>query len=184
MALKDLMNRVERAAFEPERSEGAASSRAPAAPAPAYRTTATSTAIDAGMQLVGTLVGGEDMRIDGQVDGEIRCEKTIYVGQRARIKAAIHADAVVIAGEVKGDIEARRKVTLESSARVTGDLATPGIVIEEGAKLEGRIVISGKGPEHARPEAEARPSTPARESAPAASSAPPPRSTPGANTGA
>ena len=50
----------------------------------------------------------------------------------------------MIAGEVKGDIEAKRKITLEGTARVTGDLATPGIVIEEGAKLEGRIVIGGE----------------------------------------
>jgi cytoskeletal protein CcmA (bactofilin family) len=183
MALKDLMNRVERAAFEPERSESGAGARAPAATAPAYRSAASSTAIDAGMQLVGTLAGNEDMRIDGQVEGEIRCEKTIYVGQRAHIKAAIYADAVVIAGEVKGDIEARRKVTLESSARVTGDLATPGIVIEEGAKLEGRIVISGNGPAQATPEAQARPSAPARENAPAAAGATPPRTPPGASTG-
>jgi len=184
MALKDLMNRVERAAFEPERSEAEPSTRAPAAGAPAYRSTASPTAIDAGMQLVGSLTGNEDMRIDGRVEGEIRCEKTIYVGQRARIQATIHADAVVIAGEVKGDIEARRKVTLESSARVTGDLATPGIVIEEGAKLEGRIVISGKEPAQTQSQAETRAGAPARETGAPASGASPSRPTPGASTGA
>ena len=56
-------------------------------------------------------------------------------------QAMIEAESVVISGEVKGDITARRKITLGKAARVTGDLRTPGIVIEEGAKLEGRIVI-------------------------------------------
>ena len=37
---------------------------------------------------------------------------------------------------------ARRKITLEPTARVTGNLCTPGIVIREGATLEGRIVIN------------------------------------------
>ena len=50
---------------------------------------------------------------------------------------------------VKGDIKARRKITLESTARVTGDLTTPGIVIQEGARLEGRIMIGGGPPPEA-----------------------------------
>ena len=63
--------------------------------------------------------------------------------------ASIEGDIVVIAGEVKGDIKARRKITLESTARVTGDLTTPGIVIQEGARLEGRIMIGGAPPAEA-----------------------------------
>ncbi len=58
-----------------------------------------------------------------------------------RTFARIEADDVTIAGLVEGDIIARRKITLERSAVVVGNLTTPGIVIEEGAKLKGRIVI-------------------------------------------
>jgi cytoskeletal protein CcmA (bactofilin family) len=66
---------------------------------------------------------------------------------------------------VKGDITARRKITLESTARVTGDLTTPGIVIQEGARLEGRIMIGGGPPPEAaqatapKPRAPEKPAT-------------------------
>lgn len=88
------------------------------------------------------------------------------------MEASIQADSVVISGEVRGDIRAKRKITLESAARVTGDLATPGIVIEEGAKLEGRIVIGAEEQPAAKKQAEARSEAPRRE---ATSNAPAPR---------
>ena len=72
---------------------------------------------------------------------EVECEKTVLVGEGARVLASIAADEVQIAGLVEGDITARRKITLQRTAVVSGDLTTPGIVIEEGAKLKGRILI-------------------------------------------
>jgi cytoskeletal protein CcmA (bactofilin family) len=53
---------------------------------------------------------------------------------------------------------------------VTGDLATPGIVIEEGAKLEGRIVIGAEQPSTTQKKSETRPASAQRE--PAADTAP------------
>ena len=81
--------------------------------------------------------------------GEIHGDQLITIGEKGSVHAAIEGDTVVIAGEVQGDITARRKITLESTARVTGDLSTPGIVIQEGARLEGRIVIGGGPPPEA-----------------------------------
>jgi cytoskeletal protein CcmA (bactofilin family) len=126
MALKNLMGMSDR----PMTGEGESSPRV-AVPAP--RTVAPTTSIDATTQLSGKLLCEDTVRIDGRVKGEIRCEKTVIVGQAASVEASIQADTVAIAGEIKGDISARRKITLESTARVTGDLATPGIVIDAEA---------------------------------------------------
>ena len=158
MALKNLMGMSDK----PTTSEGESTPRV-AVPAP--RTVAPTTSIDATTQLSGKLRCEDTIRIDGRVKGEIRCEKTVIIGQAASVEATIQADAVAIAGEIKGDISAKRKITLESTARVTGDLATPGIVIEEGAKLEGRIVIGAEEKPAAQKQPEARAATPPRESA-------------------
>jgi cytoskeletal protein CcmA (bactofilin family) len=105
------------------------------------RTIAPSTSIDSTSDLRGTLRCKETIRIDGRVKGEVECDKTVLIGEGGKVHASIVADMVQIAGEVKGDITARSKITLERTATVIGNLSTPGIVIEEGAKLEGRIVI-------------------------------------------
>ena len=158
MALKNLLGTSDKPA-----TGGGESTPRVAMPAP--RTVAPTTSIDATTQLSGELRCENTIRIDGRVKGEIRCEKTVIVGQAASIEAAIQADTVVISGEVKGDISAKRKITLESTARVTGDLATPGIVIEEGAKLEGRIVIGAEEQPATQKQKEARAAMSPRESA-------------------
>jgi cytoskeletal protein CcmA (bactofilin family) len=111
------------------------------ASSPAPRTVAPSTSVDATSELEGRLRSRQTLRIDGRVKGEVECEKAVLVGETARVFASIAADEVQIAGVVEGDIAARRKITLLRTAVVQGDLTTPGIVIEEGAKLKGRIVI-------------------------------------------
>ena len=134
MALKDFVARGDRGV---EAVEGMAR---PAAP-PAPRTGSPSTSVDASSTLEGTLRCKQTLRIDGYVKGEVECERTVVVGEGARVFASIAADEVQIAGTIEGDICARRKITLERTAIVRGDLTTPGIVIEEGAKVSGRIVI-------------------------------------------
>jgi len=135
-------------------------------PVPAPRTVAPATSIDATTTLTGKIRCQETIRIDGQVKGEICCEKLVIVGAGAIVEASIQADSAQIAGEVRGDIVARRKVTLEKTAVVIGNLSTAGIVIEEGAKLEGRIVIgedeksAAKATKAAKPEAKDRPAAP------------------------
>lgn len=153
MALKNLMGMSEK----PSMSEGEST---PRVTIPAPRSVAPTTSIDATTELAGKLRCEDTIRIDGRVKGEVCCEKTVIVGQAASVEATIQADTVVISGEVKGDISAKRKITLESTARVTGDLATPGIVIEEGAKLEGRIVIGAEEQPAAQKQPQARTAAP------------------------
>lgn len=138
MAIKEFMARVERGienATEPRTPELVR----PAAPV--KRTVAPSTSVDASSELEGRLSCKETLRIDGRIKGEVSCAKMVLVGEGARVYASIAADEVQIMGVVEGNIAARRKITLERTAVVTGDLTTPGIVIEEGAKLRGRIMI-------------------------------------------
>ena len=135
MALKGFMAKVERGVEMAEESL-----RPVMAAAPAPRTVSPSTSVDGASEFEGRLRCAT-LRVDGCIRGEIECERVVLVGEPARVFANITAEEVQIAGTVQGDITARRKITLARTAVVTGDLTTPGIVIEEGAKLKGRIVI-------------------------------------------
>jgi cytoskeletal protein CcmA (bactofilin family) len=134
MALKDLVSRS-------DRTEERGQVEASRASAPPPRTVAPPTSIDASTQLVGQLRCQETVRIDGKLKGKLHCDKSVIVGQAAIVEADVEGDEVIVAGSVSGNILASRKITLSKTARVIGDLTTPGIVIEEGAKLEGRIMI-------------------------------------------
>ena len=134
MAIKDLIGMSERLAEGRAESTGSRAFRLP-------RTVAPATSIDATTQLTGKLRCKDTIRIDGRLKGELQCEKNVIIGEAAVVEASIQAQEIIVFGQVKGDVTAMRKITLESTARVAGNLATPGIVIEEGATLSGRIVI-------------------------------------------
>lgn len=136
---------------------------APAAPptgdSPKYETTY----IDAGCEFSGQLRFDEPVRIDGRVSGEIHASKELVVGEAASIEANIRAGSVVVYGRVEGDIYVERKITLHKTAWVTGEIQTSGIVVEEGARFKGRILI---GDDTSEAEPLAAPASASREEQP------------------
>jgi cytoskeletal protein CcmA (bactofilin family) len=146
MALKDLMGRTPEPARPQPPLQPQTQAPPVAAPRPAPAPPVQVAHLGASCVLTGELRSTDSLRIDGKVKGQVFCDQTLTIGESGVVHAAIDGDTIVIAGEVKGDITARHKITLERTARVTGDLSTPGIVIQEGATLEGRIAING-GPQ-------------------------------------
>ena len=75
------------------------------------------------------------------------------LGEGATVHGAVQAENVRICGIVNGQIRADN-VTLEKSARVTGDILHKSLSIEQGAFLEGmckRIDSSANGAIEPRP---------------------------------
>ncbi len=121
-------------------------SRGPSGAAPRETPTAR---IGEGAACSGKLRFARDVHIDGSVEGELDCRGTLVIGSSGRVDAQIRAENLIICGEASGDIFARDQITLQKGAHVKGDMRTAGIVIEQGAHVEGRIEI---GPERAESE--------------------------------
>lgn len=90
----------------------------------------------------GELSGGEDLCVDGEVEGNIELRgHSLTIGPSGRIRANIHARDVVIQGKVDGNIHGYERVELKNTAMLAGDIFTQRIVIAEGAMLKGGIDI-------------------------------------------
>jgi cytoskeletal protein CcmA (bactofilin family) len=88
----------------------------------------------------GELSGSEDLTIEGQVDGKIELRQNVLtIGPNGRIKAEVFAKAVIVQGEVTGNITATEKVDIRDAGSVDGDLAAPRIAIADGAHFRGSI---------------------------------------------
>ncbi len=77
------------------------------------------------------------VRIDGQIDGEVKAQDTVIIGESAMLTANVHANAIVVQGRIKGDVVARKRVELRAPAKVTGNINTPCLVVHEGVVFEG-----------------------------------------------
>lgn len=120
----------------------------------------------------GELSGSEDLTIEGQVEGKIELRQNILtIGPNAKIKAQVFAKAVVIQGEVHGNVTATDKVDIRDAGSVDGDLSAPRVAIADGAHFRGSIDMQRQGaPKAAETKTEPRPA----ESKPPSATAPTP----------
>ncbi len=90
------------------------------------------------------------LHLDGTFSGLIVSDDgTLMVGASGEIDASIEVAIAQIHGTIKGDISAKERVVLKSTAIVRGDIETPSLCIEDGAIFEGRCRMSG-GPSAAQ----------------------------------
>ena len=88
----------------------------------------------------GDLVADEDLVIEGQIEGTIaHHNKNLTIGKQGRVKADLHANSIIVEGELVGDIHGDEVVTLASGSDVTGNIFCRRIVIEDGARFNGKI---------------------------------------------
>ena len=105
------------------------------------------TLIGTSIVIKGDLSCGEDLYIDGQVEGTIDPKgNRLTIGPHGRVKASVNASAVVVQGKLEGSIQASDRVDLKKSAVVTGDIATQRISIDDGAYFKGRVNIQRESP--------------------------------------
>jgi cytoskeletal protein CcmA (bactofilin family) len=88
----------------------------------------------------GDLSGNEDLQIDGTVEGRIDLPNNqLTIGAEGRVKAEVHAKAVVVIGHVTGNLSAADRIQVEATGIVDGDVKAPRLVIQEGAMLNGSV---------------------------------------------
>ena len=100
----------------------------------APRTTGVSV-ISKALKITGQLESTEDIRIDGEVDGDVR-GVSVTIGGGAKVKGTVYGSAVELSGTIDGKIEAE-KVVITSTARMSGDIIHQDIKIESGAFIDG-----------------------------------------------
>jgi cytoskeletal protein CcmA (bactofilin family) len=103
----------------------------------------------------GRVVADTGLRIDGTVIGDIEAHHasgiSIALGRTGRVLGDIHADRVLIAGQVDGNIYASERVELHAGAVVNGDVTYDQLGIEEGATISGLMISkSGREPNSPR----------------------------------
>lgn len=103
--------------------------------------------IGRGITIRGTLSGGADLNIEGQVEGHINLKNHLTIEQSGRVQAEVKAVNLTINGEMVGNIAAGERVSISSSAKVKGDIKSPRIVIEDGARFNGSIDMDVKLPD-------------------------------------
>jgi len=102
------------------------------------------TIIAASVKVEGDFASQGNVLIEGTVEGSLRTERNLRVGEKANISANVFAANASVAGEVKGNITVTERLELESTAHISGDIQTKSLIVANGAVIDGRVSMGQK----------------------------------------
>jgi cytoskeletal protein CcmA (bactofilin family) len=94
----------------------------------------------------GTVINGEinsdaDIRIDGTVRGNVISKGKIVLGATGLIEGDIRSENAYLEGRVNGKVEVADLLILTKTAFLNGDIMIKKLVVEEGAKFNGKCTM-------------------------------------------
>jgi cytoskeletal protein CcmA (bactofilin family) len=89
-------------------------------------------------EVTGKLSFATPTRIEGKLKGELRASDLLVIGPQAVVQANVHAEKLVVLGEVRGQVQGASRVEICPGGRLYGDIETKCLVVQEGATFEGR----------------------------------------------
>lgn len=85
----------------------------------------------------GVLKFDSSLKIEGNFKGKILSKGYLMIGENAKVRANIRANSIVIAGEVRGDVEALERLEMLSTGKLYGNIKTKKLKIADGVIFEG-----------------------------------------------
>jgi cytoskeletal protein CcmA (bactofilin family) len=85
-----------------------------------------------------------DLKIQGNVEGELKATGDVTIDSTAAIQASIEGSNVSVRGQVTGNVTAKRRLTLGGSGRLNGDVKVARLTVEDGATLNGNVTMSSE----------------------------------------
>jgi len=90
-----------------------------------------------GTKVIGDLISESHIRIDGEVEGNVTTSAKVVIGENGYIKGNLTCLEAEIEGRLDGVLSIEGILILRETARVTGDIYTPKLHVEEGALFLG-----------------------------------------------
>ena len=100
--------------------------------------------VDAAMSGSLTFRDPVNLRINGKFEGTLETKGNLVIGPQAVVNAQIIGDEIVVAGRLKGEILAKKKLTLLDSAVAEIKVRTAKLTVHEGAIFEGVCHMLGE----------------------------------------
>jgi cytoskeletal protein CcmA (bactofilin family) len=96
------------------------------------------TIVSRDVKIEGKVTSTGNIRIDGEIQGDIFSKGNITIGEDAKVNGQINANFITIGGKVSGIARAKDKMILGSKSYLKADIFTKILIVEAGAKFDGK----------------------------------------------
>ncbi|MDD4527887.1 MAG: polymer-forming cytoskeletal protein [Candidatus Margulisbacteria bacterium] len=89
--------------------------------------------------LTGVINAEYSIRLEGDFEGEIRSQGSVFIGQKSKIRGSISALRVIVQGEITGDVDVVESIEIMRTGKLIGDIFGKKLIIDEGAVFKGNV---------------------------------------------
>ncbi len=94
-------------------------------------------ALTSGSKIIGTVITDSDMRIDGIVEGDVKCAGKLVIGEKGSVNGTVECQNAEIMGKLEGKIDVKYTLSLRATSKLTGEIHTNTLMIEPNAIFNG-----------------------------------------------
>ncbi len=103
--------------------------------------------ISQGTRVEGRLAFCDGLRVDGEVQGDVRAEEgrpsILVISETAVVHGHVQAQHVIVNGHVSGPVHAGELLELQPKARIEGDVHYKALEMHQGAMISGQLCPAG-----------------------------------------
>lgn len=104
-----------------------------------------------GTKIKGDIIASGDIRIDGELIGNISAKGRLVVGPSGKITGEVDCNNIEVSGIVKGKVNAGELMNMKSTSQIEGDIVVGKLSVEPGSVFSGTCKMgaaaSGNGAE-------------------------------------
>jgi len=99
--------------------------------------------ISEGTKIVGDITSKGGFRIEGIVEGNVKTDGRVVVGQSGKVKGTLICDNADFEGEFSGKLDIAGTLTLKSTAKIEGEVLIGKLAVEPGASFNATCSMKG-----------------------------------------
>ena len=108
--------------------------------------------ISEGTKINGDIIANGDIRIDGELSGNISAQGRLVVGPKGKITGEIVCNNIEVSGYINGKVKASELLNMKSTSIIEGDINAGKLSVEPGSKFTGTCSMGGATPNEAAKE--------------------------------
>jgi len=92
----------------------------------------------------GNLTTQSDIRLDGNLVGNLICKGKLILGPKGSVKGDITCDNAVVEGKIEGTIRVKDHLHVKETAKITGEISTNKLTVASGAIFNVKCEMGGQ----------------------------------------
>lgn len=98
-------------------------------------------ALTSGSKIIGTVITDSDIRIDGTIEGDVKCSGKMVIGEQGMVKGTVECQSAEIMGTLDGKIDVKYTLALRATSRLKGEINTQTLMVEPNAIFNGSCTM-------------------------------------------